>query len=96
MGSGVDEQSHLTGALDFAGQKTLMMRAGAGDATGNDLAAFGHEITQDVGTLVIQGQILVSAEAAELAALEKLIVLVRTAGLALTISTKSHLDDSSI
>ena len=45
-----------------------MVRAGTGDATGNDLAAFGHEVTQDIGTLVVQRQVFVSAEAAKLSA----------------------------
>ena len=67
MRGGVDEQGHLAGTLDFAGQQTLMVRAGTGDAAGDDLAAFGDEVAQDVRALVVQGQILVRAEAAELA-----------------------------
>ena len=49
-----------------------------------------------VDILVVDLFNVFSREAAELAALEKRILLVRTAGLALTLSTKSHLDDSSI
>jgi len=71
MRGGVDEQSHLTGTLDFTSQETLMMSAGAGNAAGNDLAAFGHEIAEDVRTLVIKGEILISAETAELTARSK-------------------------
>ena len=48
-----------------------MMSAGAGNAAGNDLAAFGHEIAEDVRTLVIKGEILISAETAELTARSK-------------------------
>ena len=33
MRGGVDEQSHLTGTLDFTSQETLMMSAGAGTQT---------------------------------------------------------------
>ncbi len=72
MRRSVDEQSHLAGALDFAGQQALVMSAGAGDTAGNDLAAFSDEIAQDIGTLVIQGQFFVGAEAAKLAARGKL------------------------
>ena len=67
MRGGVDEQGHLAGTLDLAGQQALMVRAGTGDAAGDDLAAFGDEVAQDVGALVVQGRILVRAEAAELA-----------------------------
>ena len=72
MRGGVDEQSHLTGTLDFTSQETLMMSAGAGNAAGNDLAAFRDLVAQDVGALVIQRQIRVGAEAAELATRSKL------------------------
>ena len=74
MRGGVDEQGHLAGTLDFAGQQTLMVRAGTGDAAGDDLAAFGDEVAQDVRALVVQGQILVRAEAAELATGGKLLL----------------------
>ena len=58
MRGGVDEQGHLAGTLDFAGQQTLMVRAGTGDAAGDDLAAFGDEVAQDVRALVVQGRSL--------------------------------------
>ena len=45
-----------------------MLGAGAGDAAGDNLAAFGNEIAQHFGILVVQRQFLVSAEAAEFAA----------------------------
>ena len=68
MRGGVDEQGHLAGAFDFAGQQALVMGAGARDAPGDDFAALGDEVAQDVGTLVVQGQFLIGAETAELAA----------------------------
>ena len=72
------------------------MRLRTGQASRHDLAVFLDEIAQRVDILVVDLFNVFSREAAELAALEKRILLVRTAGLALTLSTKSHLDDSSI
>ena len=68
MAGGVEQQGHLTGALDLGGEQTLVLGAGAGDAAGNDLAAFRDVIAQDVGALVIQRQFRIGAETAELAA----------------------------
>ena len=72
MAGGVEQQSHLTGALDLGGEQALVLGAGASDTAGNDLAAFRDLVAQDVGALVIQRQIRVGAEAAELATRSKL------------------------
>ena len=83
MGGSVEQQGHLAGTLDFGGQSALMLGAGAGNATGDNLAAFGDEIAEDVGTLVIKSQFGVGAEAAELATRSKLL-------------TESHYATSSV
>lgn len=72
MAGGVEQQSHLTGALDLGGEQALVLGAGAGDAASDDLAALGDVVAQDVRALVIKRKVLVRAEAAELAARGKL------------------------
>ena len=49
MAGGVEQQSHLTGALDLGGEQALVLGAGASDTAGNDLAAFRDIVAQDVG-----------------------------------------------
>lgn len=67
MAGRVEQEGHLPGALDFGGKQALVFGAGAGDAARDDLAALRDIVTQNVGPLVVKGQILVRAEAAELA-----------------------------
>ena len=53
MRGSVEQQGHLAGTLDLGGESALVLGAGASDAAGDDLTAFGDEIAEDVGTLVI-------------------------------------------
>ena len=46
-------QQHGTAALDFAGDFAVEMGRHAGDATGKNFAALGHEFFQQIGVLVI-------------------------------------------
>ena len=63
------------------------MRLRAGQASRHDLAVFLDEVAQRLDILVVDLLNVFSREAAELLALEKGILLVRTAGLALALST---------
>ena len=47
-GDGVRQQGHLAGALDGVRDVVLMLRASASDATGLDLAAVGHVLTEEL------------------------------------------------
>jgi hypothetical protein len=47
------KQGDVTGALDGFAQPTLVARADAGHAAGQDLAALLHELREDVGALVV-------------------------------------------
>jgi len=66
MHSSVVHESHLSGTLDFSGQTTLVLSAGTGDSAGNDFAALGYEVLENVRTLIIEGKVLIRTEAAEL------------------------------
>ena len=92
----IGQEGQEAGTLDGGVELTLIVRLRTGQASRHDLAVFLDEIAQRVDILVVDLLNVFGREAAELAALEKRILLVRTAGLALTLSTKSHLDDSSI
>src|SRR5262249_43926861 len=60
------ERDHA-GALDRDAHLALMRGAVAADATRNDLAAIGDEVLQRLRILVVDGDVLVGAEAADLA-----------------------------
>ena len=59
----VGQQSDLTGALNGGGQLTLMHRAGAGGAMGQDLAALGDIAAQLLG--VLRSEIKFDGESAQ-------------------------------
>jgi hypothetical protein len=66
----VGEESHAAGALDGLGHVTLVQGAVPGDATGDDLAALGHEVLERRLILEVHDQVAVRAEAADLLAAE--------------------------
>src|SRR5690606_7299934 len=65
---GVRDQREETGALDRRSQLALVVRLGAGDAAGDDLAGLGDVLAQGVEILVIDLLHALSGELAELAA----------------------------
>lgn len=64
----IGEQAQLTSALDGLGQGSLMVSAGGGDTTGEDLASLAHELAQLSNVLVVNDGVGVSAELAHLLA----------------------------
>src|SRR5262245_55968019 len=64
---GVRQQRQLASALDRGRDLVLVPAAGAGDATGADLAALGHEATEARHVLVVDELDLVLAVRAGLA-----------------------------
>src|SRR5690606_32469157 len=68
---GVRDQRQETGALDGRGQLALVLRLGAGDAAGNDLAGLGEVLAQGVEILVIDLLDTFGGELAELATTEE-------------------------
>ena len=69
---------------------TLIVRLRTGQASRHDLAVFLNEVAQGIDILVVDLFDVFNRETAELLALEERILLVGTAGLALTFCTKSH------
>src|SRR4051812_7880074 len=67
----VRDERDLTGALDRRLQLALVHRAGPGDPARQDLAALGHERTNQLRVLVVDVVDLVRAELADLAAAEQ-------------------------
>src|SRR5690606_41562077 len=67
----VGQQAEMAGALDSAGQLTLLLGGNRGDAAGHDLAAFGHEALKQAHVLVIDNRRVLGRERAGLAAAEK-------------------------
>ena len=65
------------------------MRLRTGQASRHDLAVFLNEVAQGIDILVVDLFDMFNRETAELLALEERILLVGTAGLALTFCTKS-------
>ena len=82
----VRQKSDLTGALDGLGELTLMMSAGTGSATRQDLAAFGQETAKLRSVLIIDRLALINAELANLSALMILLILIKSHGLVLLLS----------
>src|ERR1044071_2040407 len=68
---GVRQQGQVAGTLHRNGQLALVVRLGAGDAAGNDLAGFGDVALEDAEILVVDALDAFGSEAAELAAAEK-------------------------
>src|SRR5260221_13046660 len=66
----IRNQRDLPGALDGRLQLALVHGAGAGDAPRQNLAALGHEGSQQLDVLVVDVVDLVRAELADLAAAE--------------------------
>jgi hypothetical protein len=66
--SHIRQKGDGAGPLDGHSQLALVLGAGAGYASRNDLAALGGEIPKQLGFLLFDAQGLVSAEAADLAA----------------------------
>src|ERR1700744_175897 len=66
-GHGERHERDHAGALDRRAHLALMRGAVAADATRNDLAAIGDEVLQRLRILVVDGDVLVGAEAADLA-----------------------------
>src|SRR5712664_855746 len=69
---GVRHQREIARALDRCGELALVMGARSGDPRRDDLAVFADEVLQQIDVLVVDPLDLLSGEAAELAALEKL------------------------
>src|SRR6478672_7630262 len=67
----IRDERDLPGALDRRLQLALMLGAGAGDAPRQDLAALGHERTDQLDVLVVDVVDLVRAELADLAPAEQ-------------------------
>src|SRR6266511_1778098 len=64
--SRVRKQGHLPCVLHRGGHRPLVLRAVAGDSPSPDLAALGHELTQQRDVLVVDEVDLLFAEHAEL------------------------------
>ncbi|OHB32223.1 MAG: hypothetical protein A2X79_08440 [Desulfuromonadaceae bacterium GWB2_53_15] len=67
---GNGQQRQIAGALNGLGNLSLVLGAVTGDATGNNLAALGNEVAKCARLFVIDSQIFLGAEAANLPALE--------------------------
>src|SRR3990170_3749033 len=63
---GERNQRHDAGLLDLDRQLPLVGRAGPRDPPGDDFAAFGNEVLEHVDVLVVDLQLLLGAETAEL------------------------------
>jgi hypothetical protein len=63
--AGEGHQRDVACALDGYAEPTLVARADAGHATREDLAAFLHELGEDVGALVVDEVHLLDAELAD-------------------------------
>ena len=66
-GNGVRQKGHLASALDGVGDVVLVLRAGASDATGLDLATVGHVLAKELSILVVDELSVLLAELAVLA-----------------------------
>ena len=64
----VGQKTQLTSAFDGFGQGSLMVSAGSGDATGQDLASFAHKLAQFCNILIVDGAGGVGTELADLLA----------------------------
>src|SRR5699024_10430444 len=64
----VGQQGNVARTLDRLGQLALVMRAGAGHAAGQDLAALGHILAQAGSILVVDVLDLIHTKSANLAA----------------------------
>ena len=60
------QKCNLAGTLNSSGQFTLMLGAGTGLASWANLALFGHITAQHVTMLVIDFQVFIRAEGADL------------------------------
>lgn len=56
----------MAGTFDGAGQGTLMQRASTGLPSWSDLAVFGYKSAQHISILIIDADILIRAELADL------------------------------
>src|SRR5258708_32935685 len=70
---GVRHQREIARALDRRRELALVVSTGSGDPRRDDLAVFTDEVLQQIDVLVIDPLELLGGEAAELAALEKLL-----------------------
>ncbi len=64
----VGQKSQVACSLDGPGQLPLMAGAGAGLTAGANFTFFGHKAPQNINLLVIDGDILIGAELANLGA----------------------------
>jgi hypothetical protein len=71
MDGGVGQESNMTSTLDGQRQLPLVFSAIAGNATGDNLAAFGHKEPQSPHILVIDPQAAVGTESTDLAAVKR-------------------------
>ena len=62
--SDVGEKCDVTGSLDSESQLSLVLSAGTGDSSGEDLASFGSALGQSLGVLVVDVIDTVSTEGA--------------------------------
>src|SRR5690606_37555403 len=63
----VRQERHVTGVLDRAGERTLVLGAGAGAAARQDLATLTDELHEQCHGLVVDGQLGINRESAYLA-----------------------------
>ena len=61
----------MAGTLDGTGQRTLMQRACAGLPSWSNLAIFGYKTAQHISIFIINADILVRTELADLGARDK-------------------------
>src|SRR5438552_18506396 len=94
----VRNERNLTRAFDRNLQLPLVHRAGARDAPRQDLAAFGHERSQQLHVLVVDVVDLVRAELADLAPAEHrtALALLLVAGLLVAASAAASASRSSL
>jgi hypothetical protein len=64
------QQRHYAGAFDGGCQRPLVEGAVTGDSPGDNLAAFGYEVSEQLYILVVHGDVFVGAKPANLSALE--------------------------
>ena len=86
----VRQQCNVSCSLNCRGQFTLVICTSTGYPSRQDLCTICHALLQLCDILVVDLLNVFGREAAELLALEKRILLVGTARLTLTLSTKSH------
>ena len=77
----VRQEGHLTGSLNGLSELTLMHSAGAGSATGQNLATLGHVAAKLCSVFVVDRSALIGTELANLSTLMVLcIVLIKSQG----------------